>query len=107
MKFNATAHVFMCLHVKWDTTTRPSKRKEVWEPELWPCKVDENSERVYIGEHAFAVEIPDGFDPVPGQVAALRQKQAEALELYQRTVAQINERLQKLLAITNQAEVPA
>lgn len=107
MKVNAVAHVFMCPHTKCDHSVLPSTHREVWEPELWPCKVDENGERVYIGEHTFAVEIPDDFDPVPGQVAALRQKQAEALELYQRTVGEINEQLQKLLAITNDVKVAA
>lgn len=107
MKVNAVAHVFMRRNLKWDPVDQCDELREVWEPEVWPCKVDENGERVYIGEHTFAVEIPDDFDPVPGQVAALRQKQAEALELYQRTVGEINEQLQKLLAITNDVKVTA
>lgn len=92
------SHVFMVEHHDY---VAGRGTVDTWGPEVWPCKVDENDERVYIGEQTITIDIPDDFDPVPGQVAALRQKQAEALEKYQRTVAEINERLQKLLAIEN------
>jgi hypothetical protein len=58
---------------------------------------DENS--IFISEQQFTVELPDDFDPIPGQVAALEEKKREALAEYQRTVAEINERLSKLQAI--------
>lgn len=99
MKQTAKTFVFMCEHSIFSPTDYT--HTTVWRPECWPCKVDEHDTRVFIGEQTVDVDIPDDFDPVPGQVAALKAKQAEALELYQRTVAEINERLQKLLAITN------
>ena len=52
------------------------------------------------------VDIPENFNPIPQQVAALERQKAEALQKYQTTVAEINERLSKLQAITCD-EVPA
>ena len=48
------------------------------------------------------VEVPDTINIVAAQVAALEREKIKVLEAYQRTVAQINERLSKLQAITNE-----
>jgi hypothetical protein len=50
------------------------------------------------------VELPEDFNPVAAEVDALQARKAKALEDYQRTVAQINDRLSKLQAITNEVE---
>ena len=59
----------------------------------------ENAECIFVNEQTFTVDIPDDFDPIPGQVAALEAKKREALATYQQAVAEINDRLSKLQAI--------
>jgi hypothetical protein len=62
--------------------------------------VDDNQSRVFVGTQQFTVEVPDDFNPVPAQVRLIEEKKREALALYQSTVAECNERLSKLQAIT-------
>jgi len=88
-----TGYVFMSYQYEDDY------QKRSWMPELWSCKVEENENRVFIEKRQFTVEIPDDFDPVPGQVAALEKQKLKALATYQSTVAEINDRLSKLQAI--------
>ena len=52
--------------------------------------------------HTLVVDVPE-INVVAAQVAACEAAKVAALEAYQATVAQINERLSKLLAITNEA----
>jgi len=73
-----------------------------WRPELWSCRVADTDERIFVGMQTLSVDVPDDFNPTAKQVAALEREKQEALRLYQSTVAQINERLSKLLAITNE-----
>lgn len=101
MKHTIATHVYMRLRKTWNFDTVPSTQTEAWEPEAWPFKASESEEMIYVGEQLMEVGVPDDFDPVPKQVAALREQQAQALALYQKTVGEINERLQKLLAITD------
>jgi hypothetical protein len=96
MKVQAKVHVFMSHEYKADYSGKE------WRPDFWHCKVDENEGRVYIGEQIVECEIPDNFDPVPAQVAALEKEKLKALAKYTTTVAEINERLSKLLAIEHQ-----
>jgi hypothetical protein len=72
-----------------------------WVPMVWPFRMDDNEARINIGEQTVEVEVPDNFSPVAGQVAALRAQEQKELENYQNTVAKINDRLSKLLALTN------
>ena len=97
MKVTVKQHVFMVMG--WDSTY---KHKE-WVPQVWYCKVDEDANRVYIGPQEVTVDIPDDFDPVPKQVAALEAEKLAALETYQQTVATINKRLSELQALTMEA----
>jgi diadenosine tetraphosphate (Ap4A) HIT family hydrolase len=92
-KRSISVHVFMRYDYSDDWTGKE------WRPDIWHCKVDENAERVYIGKQTIDVDIPDDFDPVPKQVAALEDEKLKALAQYTKTVADINERLSKLLAI--------
>jgi len=52
--------------------------------------------------HNVTVPLPDDFNPVAAEVAALEQQKVIALRAYQESVAEINERLSKLMAITNE-----
>lgn len=94
MKKTVTAYVHMSYEYDFDS---PSLSKQ-WRPIIKQYKY-EYEDSIFIGEQQFTVEIPDDFDPIPGQVAALEEKKREALAEYQRTIAEINDRLSKLQAI--------
>lgn len=64
---------------------------------FYGCKNDALG--LYVGEHSTTYELPDDWNPVAAEVAALEAQKKQALEDFQRTVAQINERLSKLQAI--------
>jgi len=97
-KQTITSHVFMSHEYKKDYSGKE------WVPDLWPARVDDRDDRIYIGPQEVTIEVPDDFNPVPQQMAALEKEKAEALAAYQKSVADINERLSKLLAITNEVE---
>lgn len=75
-----------------------------WGPVIYGFKAEDAEDIVFIREMKLEVEIPDDFDPVPKQVKALEKLKLEALEKYQKDVAEINERLNKLLALTNEVQ---
>jgi hypothetical protein len=52
----------------------------------------------------FEYEPPADFNPIATEVEALEKHKAEALRAYTATVAQINERISKLQAITYDVE---
>lgn len=74
--------------------------EEKWLPRWKEFKPDESAKRVFIREMAVEFDVPDDFDPLPRQIAALEAEKREAMAEYQRKVADINERLSKLQAIT-------
>ena len=76
--------------------------KKEWVPQVWWVKVPETEDLIFIGEQTVIVEVPDDFNPVPAQSAVLHRDKLAALKEYQARVASINERLSKLLAITNE-----
>lgn len=94
MKKTVTAYV----HMAYDYDSGSSSLSRQWRPVIKQYQY-EDEECVVIGEQQFTVEIPDDFDPIPGQVAALEEKKREALAEYQRTIAEINDLLSKLQAI--------
>jgi hypothetical protein len=53
-------------------------------------------------EASVEVDVPDDFNIVAAHVNSLEAERARALAEYQEKVASINERLSKLLAITNE-----
>ena len=77
----------------------PDYSAQAWVPQVWSCRIDNNDERILIGEQKIVVDIPDDFNPIPAQVAVIERQKLEALEKYQRTVAVLQERLSKLLAL--------
>jgi hypothetical protein len=102
-KQTVVAHVFM----EHDHPTKEDGQRDwsrtIWAPTIWKCRVDDEDDCIYIGAQTVTVEVPDNFNPVPAQVAALEAEKSKALAAYQKTVADINERLSKLLAITHEA----
>jgi hypothetical protein len=50
-------------------------------------------------EHEFEVEVPDNFDPRPGQVAALEAKKEEMRADFAKRVKDIDDKINSLMAI--------
>jgi hypothetical protein len=55
---------------------------------------------VKVMEHEFEVEVPDNFDPRPGQVAALKAQKEEIQAQFAAKVKEIDDRINSLLAIS-------
>lgn len=91
---------FMFMELDYDYNAEHHEKK--WRPCWRAYQPNDNAERFFIRNMAVEFDTPDDFNPIPAQVAALEQEKGAALGAYQKTVAQINERLGKLLAITNQ-----
>lgn len=49
--------------------------------------------------HSFTVEIPDDFDPIPGQVAAIKKQQQELKAAFAKKMMELEDDLSKLLCI--------
>jgi hypothetical protein len=81
--------------------TEDYSRKE-WRPHAWGIQVGDAHDRIFSHKIQVEVDVPDNFNPIPHQVAALEAEKEKALEEYQAKAAQINERLSKLLALTNE-----
>jgi hypothetical protein len=99
-----TQKIHLCMRQQYDWEAVPFGAK-VWKPVLLTYKSADDEDCLFIREVEVAVDVPPDFNPVPAQVAALEAAKAKALAEYQKSVAEINERLSKLLCITN--EVPA
>lgn len=54
---------------------------------------------VKVMEHEFEVEVPDDFDPRPGQVAALKAQKEQIQAEFAAKVKQIDDQINSLLAI--------
>jgi hypothetical protein len=54
---------------------------------------------VKVMEHEFEVEVPDNFDPRPGQVAGLKAKKEEIQAQFAAKVKEIDDQINSLLAI--------
>jgi hypothetical protein len=93
--------VFVCLrrHTKYDYSTYPCASTVAWEPEAWSFRPTDDEHLVFVGEQTVEVQVPDNFDPVPQQTAALEAQKQEALDDYMAKVSLINERLSKLQAL--------
>jgi hypothetical protein len=50
-------------------------------------------------EHIFDVEVPDNFDPRPGQIAALKAQREKAQADFSKRVMEIDAKINELLAI--------
>lgn len=62
-----------------------------------PTGYDESIVKVM--EHEFEVEVPDNFDPRPGQIAALKAKKERVQAEFSKRVMEIDEQINSLLAI--------
>lgn len=71
-----------------------------WKPVVWRFKASDDSTRVFIRAIQIEVDIPDDFDPTARQIAALEEKKRKAADAYHGMVAEINQQISKLQALT-------
>lgn len=99
MKTTVTAFVFMS-ETYPDVYTPGEPFEKSWVPKLRSYKSEDCEDSIFLHEMSVEIEAPDDFDPIPKQTAALEQLKRDALDEYQCRVAEINERLSKLQALT-------
>ena len=56
--------------------------------------------RVMVMPHELVVDIPDDFDPTPKQIAALEKEKENVRAAFNQRIAQLNEQIGKLQALT-------
>ena len=89
--------------MKIKTTAHVHYQKYAWQEKgeyrLASFKLDDTAERTYVGEQEIDVDIPDDYDPRAQQIAALEALKQKVMADYQKSVMEINERINKLLAL--------
>lgn len=73
--------------------------QEKGEYRLASFKLDDSAERTYVGEQEIEIDIPEDYDPRAQQVAALEKQKQKVMADYHKSVMEINERINKLLAL--------
>jgi hypothetical protein len=78
-------------------------QKYAWEEKgeyrLASFKLDDSAERTYVGEQEIEIDIPEDYDPRAQQVAALEALKKKVMADYHKSVMEINDRINKLLAL--------
>jgi hypothetical protein len=90
MKIKTTIHIFQSQY-PWD---------DVQKYDIFSVKLDDSEHRAYIGEQEIEIDVPDNFDPREKQIAALKKQKQKVMADYQKTVTDINVRINNLKAIT-------
>ena len=89
--------------MKIKTTAHVHYQKYAWQEKgeyrLASFKLDDTAERTYVGEQEIDVDIPDDYDPRAQQIAALEALKQKVMADYHKSVMEINERINKLLAL--------
>ena len=89
--------------MKIKTTAHVHYQKYTWQEKgeyrLASFKLDDTAERTYVGEQEIDVDIPDDYDPRAQQIAALEALKQKVMADYQKSVMEINDRINKLLAL--------
>ena len=89
MKIKLTVHVH---YSKW-------MFEDKGEFQIFPCKLEDDGHRTYVGEQEIEIEVPDDYDPRAQQIAALEKQKQKVMADYQKTVMEINDRISKLQAL--------
>ena len=90
MKIKTTAHIFYCKY----------SFEEKGQYLVFYAKVKDDEDRTYVGEQEIEIEVPDNYDPRAQQIAALEKEKQKVMADYQKTVTEINNRINNLKAIT-------
>jgi hypothetical protein len=67
---------------------------------IYHCDTMSDKWNTLIGPAEFSYTIPEDFNPTAQKLAALEAAKVKAREEYQATVAELNERISKLQALT-------
>ena len=100
-----THHVYMQL--SWPKTAEGNT--DYCNPRQWQVyveggyKMDNTDERIFLYSMPITPDVPPTWDPVPQQVDALRSAKAQVYVRAEETIKQLDEKLEKLLAITHDA----
>ncbi len=90
--------------MKIKTTVHIHHSKYEWEDEgqylVYSYKLDDTASIAYICKQEIEIEVPDNFDPRAQQIAALEKEKQKVMADYQKTVTEINNRINNLKAIT-------
>lgn len=75
------------------------------QPEItaFTYRVDDNEHRALVGEQEVELHIPDNYDPRAQKIAALEKHKQKVMADYQKTVAEINNRISNLQALEHTA----
>lgn len=90
MKVKTTAHIYYTKY-SW---------QEEGEFLVFYGKIDDTETQIHICEQEIEIEVPDDFDPRAQQIAALEKEKQKVMADYQKTVTEINNRINNLKAIT-------
>ncbi len=82
----------VCKKSPWDTVAEYSFQTFDVHPEY-------QGDTVVVREHSFEVDVPDDFDPRPGMIEQLREKEAKARADFQKTITDIHRQISELQAI--------
>lgn len=104
MKKIITQWLYMQFDVRLNAEGRYDNFNPSWAPAVWPLRLAENKDRIFLRTMEIEVDIPDNFDP--HEIAALEAKKAKATEAYLGLVAEINERISKLQTIGYSGSTP-
>jgi hypothetical protein len=89
--------------MKITITVHIHHRKYAWENKGYffalPSKFDDDDSRTYVGPQEVEIEVPDDFDPRPAQIAALDAQKQKIMADFNKSVAEINERISRLQAL--------
>jgi hypothetical protein len=89
MKVKTTVHIHY-FKFDWDAEGRF---------EVLSFKADDDNYRTYIGQQEIEIEVPDDYDPRAQQIVALEKQKQKVMADYQKTVTEINNRINKLQAL--------
>lgn len=90
MKIKIIAHIH---YSKWHW-------EDKGEYQIFSYKLDDDKQRCYVGQQEIEIDVPDDFDPREQQIAALEKEKQKVMADYQKTVTDINNRINNLKAIT-------
>ena len=102
MKVTIKGHI---RHTKfsWEDTSRWSFRP-AWGDDDIP---EDTADTVTLRAHSFEVDVPEAFNPIPQQVAALKRKMQDIQAKAHLEASKLEEDIQKLLAIGYDAHIIA
>ncbi len=93
MKVKVTVHVY-CTQYSWEPTGQY---------QVIYTKLDDDEFRTHVCEQEIEIEVPDGYDPRAQKIEALQEKKRKIMADYQKTVSDINHRINNLQALEHTA----